>query len=194
MKTRILTITTIFLITISLSAQTKFAANYSVGIPMGETSDLFDGASWRGVDLDFSHSLDPNLAIGFSGGWQVFDDARGYVTETVGTETISGYRYNYLNSIPLYATGSYFFKTDYIMPYVSLGLGFVHNKLEEDIGLFSAEENAWQFSLRPEVGLDYELNYGLALRTSLRYHYVAKAGDLPNLSYLGITLGLVWSQ
>jgi len=194
MKTRILTIISIFSITISLSAQTKFAANYSVGIPMGDTSDLFGETSWRGVNLDFSYFLNPNTAIGFSGGWQVFDEARGYVTETVGTETISGYRYNYLNSIPLFATGSYYFKTDYVMPYVSLGVGFVHNKLEEDIGLFGDEENAWQFGLRPEVGLDYEINYGFGIRGSVRYHYVAKAGDMPNLSYLGITVGLVWSQ
>mgnify|MGYP001120850480 CR=1 FL=1 len=64
MKTRILTITTIFFITVSVSAQTKFAANYSVGIPMGETSDLFSGASWRGVNLDFSYFLNTNMAIG----------------------------------------------------------------------------------------------------------------------------------
>lgn len=179
---------------LNISAQTKFGINYSVGIPLAETSDLFDDVSWRGVNFDFSYFLKEQIAIGFSGGWQVFDDSRGYVTETTGTETISGNRFNYLNSVPLFATGSYYFKTDKLSPYVSLGIGVVYNQLDEDIGLISYENEAWQFGVRPEIGLDYEIYYGLELRGSVRYHYVADSGDLPNLSYLGITLGFVWER
>ena len=165
-----------------------------VGIPTGETSDYIDNTSWRGVNFDFSYFLKRDLAIGLSGGWQVFDEGRGFVTETSGTETISGYRYNYLNSIPLYGTSTYYFKTDKISPYISLGVGVIYNELEQDIGLIQEQDDAWHFSLKPEIGLDFEVYYGLELRTSLRYYYVNEAGDLPDLSYLGIGLGLVWGR
>ncbi|MCH4821743.1 porin family protein [Gramella lutea] len=178
----------------NVDAQSKFAINYSFGIPTSETSDLFGETSWRGVNLDFSYFLEENIAIGFSGGWQVFDDGLGYVTETDGTETISGQRYNYLNSVPLFFTGSYYLNTDAFSPYLSLGIGGVYNQLEEDIGLFSFEEDQLQFALRPELGLDYEFYYGFEIRAAVRYHYVFEGGDLPNLSYLGIVLGLVWSN
>ncbi|MEJ2585782.1 MAG: hypothetical protein P8Z38_12365, partial [Robiginitalea sp.] len=91
------------------SGQNKFSITYSMGFPTGETSDYIDATSWRGVNLDYHYFLQENLAIGFSTGWQVFNDDLGYVTETSGTETLSGYRYNYLNSYPLLVTGSYFF-------------------------------------------------------------------------------------
>ena len=193
MKSRIVLIIFLF-ISVSSFAQTKFGINYVVGIPTGETSDYIDNTSWRGVNFDFSYFLKQDLAIGLSGGWQVFDEGRGFVTETTGTETISGYRYNYLNSIPLYGTSTYYFKTDKLSPYASLGVGVVYNELEQDIGLIQVQDDAWQFSLKPEIGLDYEVYYGLELRASLRYYYVAEAGDLPDLSYLGIGIGLVWGR
>lgn len=184
----------IFLVFLNAFGQSKFVINYNVGIPVGETSEMFDGLSWRGTSMDFSYRLKENLAIGFSGGWQVFDDGRGYITETNGTETISGYQFNYLNSVPLYGTGTYSFGSGDLEPYISLGIGVVYNQLEKDIGLISNEEDAWQFSLRPEIGADFSIYYGLELRASLKYYYAAKAGDLPDLSFLGIGLGLVWSR
>ena len=181
-------------LSITSISQTKFAINYIVGVPVSETSDIIDKTSWRGVNLDFSYFLKEELTIGLSGGWQVFDDNRGYITETTGTETISGYRYNYLNSFPIYATAGYYFHKERAAPYVSLGIGVVYNELEEDIGLIQYREEEWQFSLKPEIGLDYEISYGLAVRASFKYYFVAEANDLPNLSYLGIGLGLVWSK
>ena len=185
---------TILFLSLTATGQTKFAINYNIGIPTGETSDLFDGVSWRGVNMDFSYFINESIAIGLSGGWQVFDDGLGYVTETNGTETISGYRYNYLNSVPLYGTGSYYFNTGRVEPYAALGIGIVYNQLDQDIGLINNEEEAWQFSLRPELGVDFSVNYGLSLRGSVRYHYVAETDDVPDLSYLSIGLGLIWSR
>ena len=106
-------------LSITSISQTKFAINYIVGVPVSETSDIIDKTSWRGVNLDFSYFLKEELTIGLSGGWQVFDDNRGYITETTGTETISGYRYNYLNSFPIYATAGYYFHKERAAPYVS---------------------------------------------------------------------------
>jgi hypothetical protein len=176
-------------------AQSKFALTYSVGFPTGETSDLFSSTSWRGVGLDYQYFIEDKFAIGFSTGWQVFNDDLGYVTETTGTQTISGYRFNYLNSLPFYATASYIFKTTgEVQPYGTLGIGLVYNEIAEDTGLFRNETKGWPLSVRPELGLDYRIGYGVALRGALRYQYVASGSDLPSLSYFSANVGFVWGN
>lgn len=176
--------------------QSKFAITYSVAFPTGETSDFFNSTSWRGIGIDYSYLINDNLGVGFSTGWQVFSDDLGYVTETSGTETLSGFRYNYLNSFPIFGTGTYFFTTSgKIEPYAALGIGLVYNRLEEDTGLFTNENTAWQFGLRPELGMDYEMGYrGVGLRAAVRYQYVASGSDVPSLPFFSINLGIVWKN
>jgi outer membrane protein len=181
--------------TMTSYAQSKFALTYSVAFPTGETSDYFESASWRGVGIDYTHLVKENLGIGFSTGWQVFSDDVGYVTETSGTETVSGFRYNYLNSFPVLLTGSYFFEgAGDLSPFASLGIGLTYNELESDIGLFRDTRTGWPFTLRPEIGMDYEVNYNFGLRASFRYNYVASGDELPSLPYFAINVGLVWKN
>ena len=182
-------------VAVSSFAQSKFALTYSIGFPTGETSDYFSSTSWRGVNFDYHYMLKENFAIGLSAGWQVFSDNRGLVTETSGTETISGYRYNYLNSTPIVATASYFFDTSgNLSPFASLGVGLTYNELQEDIGLFRSTSTGWPFTVRPEIGLDYKINYDVGIRTAFRYNYVASGSDLPSLPSFAINVGLVWNR
>jgi outer membrane protein W len=175
--------------------QSKFALTYSVGFPTGETSDYFESTSWRGVNIDYHRFVRDNFAVGFSTGWQVFSQDVGFVTETNGTETVSGFRYNYLNSFPVLVTGSYFFDAPgNLSPFASLGIGLTYNELESDIGLFRDTRTGWPFTLRPEIGMDYEVNYNFGLRASVRYNYVASGDELPSLPYFAINVGLVWSN
>ncbi|MEJ2163480.1 MAG: outer membrane beta-barrel protein [Robiginitalea sp.] len=195
MRRIIITASLLLFFALSSTAQSKFALTYSIGFPTGETSDYFNSTSWRGVNIDYHYFLEDGFAIGFSTGWQVFNDSRGYVTETTGTESLSGFRYNYLNSFPLLFTGSYFFDSSGdLSPFASLGVGFVYNEFDQDIGLLSDQRTGWPFALRPEIGLDYEINYNVGLRASFRYNYVASGDELPSLPYFAINLGLVWSN
>lgn len=195
MKRVLITASLLSFFAVSSFAQSKFALTYSIGFPTGETSDYFSSTSWRGINFDYHYMLEDNFAIGFSAGWQVFSDSRGLVTETSGTETISGYRYNYLNSTPILATASYFFDTSGdLSPFATLGIGLTYNELQEDIGLFRTTSTGWPFTVRPEIGLDYEINYDVGIRTSFRYNYVASGSDLPSLPNFSINVGLVWSR
>ena len=195
MKRVLITASLLLFFAVSSFAQAKFALTYSIGFPTGETSDYFSSTSWRGFNIDYHYMLEDNFAIGFSAGWQVFNDNRGFVTETSGTETISGYRYNYLNSYPVLATGSYFFDASGdLSPFASLGIGLTYNELEEDIGLFRTTSTGWPFTVRPEIGLDYEVNYNVGIRTSFRYNYIASGSDLPSLPNFAINVGFVWSR
>ena len=195
MRTRFTTAMLLLVFTLTSYAQSKFAITYSVAFPTGETSDYFGSTSWRGVGIDYSYLIKENIGIGFSTGWQVFSDDVGYVTETMGTETVSGFRYNYLNSFPLFGTGTYYFNSPgKVEPYAALGIGVVYNRLEQDIGLFTNENTAWQFGLRPELGLDYKIGYSVGLRAAVRYQYVASGSDVPSLPFFSVNVGLVWKN
>ena len=196
MKRRYLTAILLLVFTVTAYSQSKFAITYSVAFPTGETSELFPSTSWRGVDVDYSKLLNDNFGVGFSTGWRVFSDNLGYLTETAGTESVSGFRYNYLNSFPVFATGTYFFDTSgNFEPYASLGVGLVYNRLEQDVGLFTSKNTAWQFGLRPELGMDYQIGYqGVGIRAALRYQYVASGGDVPSLPFFSFNVGVVWKN
>lgn len=195
MRRFLITASLFLLCSVSSLAQTKFGISYSIGFPTGETSDFFESTSWRGVSLDYQYFIREEFAIGFSTGWQVFNDALGYVTETTGTETISGFRYDYLNSFPFMVTGSYYLDTTgKLSPYALLGAGLVYNKFDQDTGLFRDERTGWPFGFRSEIGLDYEVGYNVDLRASFRYQYVASGDELPSLPFFGVNLGLVWSN
>ncbi|MGB5404673.1 MAG: hypothetical protein WBN13_11915, partial [Robiginitalea sp.] len=81
-----------------------------------------------------------------------------------------------------------------VEPYAALGIGVVYNRLEQDIGLFTNENTAWQFGLRPELGLDYKIGYSVGLRAAVRYQYVASGSDVPSLPFFSVNVGLVWKN
>ncbi|GGZ75239.1 outer membrane beta-barrel protein [Algibacter mikhailovii] len=177
------------------AAQDKYSLNYIIGFPTGEASEFISSTSWRGIGFDYVHELDRNWAIGGSISWQTFYEDIGYQTTENGTETVSAKRYNYINSLPIHVTGSYYFKSSKdLTPFISLGVGAMYNRQEQDLGLYVLSSDAWQFSVRPELGVEYELRYGFGLRGALRYNYAAKSGGLDGLSHIGLALGVYWDN
>lgn len=185
------------MVTLSLStlAQEKYSLNYIIGFPTGETSDFTESTSFRGVGFDYTHMMNSEWGVGFSASIQTFYDVLGKTTTTSGTETITAKRYNYINSIPLHVTGSYFFnESEKLTPFASLGIGVMYNKQEQDLGLYVLEDDAWQFSVRPEIGIEYEVGYGWGIRGAFRYNYAAKSGDLEGLSHMALAIGVIWTN
>ena len=196
MKLKLIMIVGMLTLSISAIAQeNKYSLNYIIGFPTGATADFTESTSWRGVGFDYTHMIDKQWGFGAGIEMQTFYDDLGKVTTTDGTETITANRYNYINSIPLYVTGSYFMSTSgNFTPFVSVGIGTMYNSQEQDLGLYTIEQDAWQFSVRPEVGFEYKINYGFGLRAAARYNYAADSGDLDGLSHIGLALGVIWSN
>ncbi|WP_066223421.1 outer membrane beta-barrel protein [Formosa haliotis] len=195
MKSKYIWFFAMMVLSFSAMSQEKYSVNYSVGIPTGDTADFTESVSWRGVGFDYTHMLNQEWGVGISASLQTFYDDLGYVTTTEGKETVSANRYNYINSLPIYATGSYFINESAdFTPFVSLGVGVMYNQKEQDLGLHVFEEEAWQFSLRPEVGFEYDVSYGLGLRAAARYNAAFKSGDLEGLSHFSIAVGVIWTN
>lgn len=195
MKLKLYMLIGFLVVSLSTIAQEKYSLNYVIAFPTGKTADFIGKTSFRGVGFDYTHMMNNEWGLGVSAGLQTFYEDTGERTTTSGTETITANRYHYINSIPVYATGSYFFnESETFTPFASLGLGFMYNRQEQDLGLYTIEDDAWQFSVRPEIGFEYEVNYGWGIRTAFRYNYAAKAGDLEGLSHFAIAVGIIWTN
>jgi hypothetical protein len=198
MKTQLLKLSVIvlFLVSISMSAQAQggySALSYSIGFPSGDMSDFTETTSFRGVAFDYNYLLSNHMSLGIGFGWQTFYDDLGYQTIPDGTARISGFQYNYVNSFPVHLTGTYFFHPENtINPFAGIGIGTIYTMTDLDIGIFRFEENQWQFSVRPEVGVQIEVNYRTAARLSARYNHAFEAGELGSYSFLALAVGIVW--
>ncbi len=166
--------------------------SYTLGFPMSDMKDFTENVSGRGVAFDYNYLVNDNISVGLGVGWQTFRDDLGYQTLVDGSASLSGYQYHYVNSFPIHVTGTYFLSTDGLTPYFGLGVGTIYNMTDTDIGIFRFEDNVWHFSLRPEVGVQFDVNYRTGFRLSARYNYAFEAGDIGSFSYFALGAGIVW--
>ena len=76
-------------------------------------------------------------------------------------------------------------------PYLGLGLGTMYSERNTTMGIWSVEENPWQFALKPEIGMMYKFAYSSAFKLGVKY-YSGFGGDLGTLSYLTVSAGFCW--
>ena len=63
------------------------------------------------------------------------------------------------------------------------------------MNLYTLEEEAWNFALVPEVGLQYDLLNGAFLHVSGKFNHGFKAGDLDAAqSYFSLNIGLAFGS
>jgi outer membrane protein len=177
-------------------AQSMFTTSYSIGFGTGDLGSFISQTSFRGFNIDYRNMITPNVGVGFTGGWNVFYEEKPYDSYTSGDVTLSGKQYRYSNHIPMYVTGSYFFKPGDVMnPFVGLGVGTMYTRRNTDMNLYTLEEDAWHFALQPEIGFYYQLNDGGGITVSGKYNTGFKAGDLNETqSFFTLNFGFTFAN
>ncbi|MBK7651188.1 MAG: outer membrane beta-barrel protein [Flammeovirgaceae bacterium] len=162
----------------TLYAQSNVTFNYSIGFPSGDLSDFTKQVSFRGATFDFRKMVNPNIGVGFSLGWNVFYEELASDTYTVDNVSLSGKQYRYSNHIPMMINPTYYLKRgETINPYVSLGIGTMYTRRNTDMNLYTVEQEAWNFLLQPEIGMQYMLSDMNAINLSGKFNYGFKAGN-----------------
>jgi outer membrane protein W len=179
-----------------MDAQTNTSLTYSMGFAMGDLSDFISKASFRGATLDFRKMTQPNIGIGFSLGWNTFYEAKDYDTYTQGTQSLSGKQYRYSNHVPMLVSFDYYLKPgEKVSPFIGLGTGVMYSRRNTDMNLYTLEQDAWNFSLQPQIGVQLNNSITSATTIMLKYYYGLKAGDLAEpQSYLALNVGFVFRQ
>jgi len=182
-------------VALSSSAQSLTALQYSMGFGTGDLGDFVSQASFRGFTIDFRKLVQPNIGVGFDIGWNVFYEERAYDTYTQGTVSYSGKQYRYNNQFPMLLAADYYFKPgEQINPFAGIGLGTMYSLRNTDMGQYTLEEDAWNFALRPEIGVMFQANPNMALAVTGKYYYGFEAGDLPAQSYFALNVGFVFTK
>lgn len=189
-----------FLLIASISMHAAFAqhhsifiVSYPIGFPMGDLSDYIDKTSFRGINLEWGKEVKPNLIAEIETGWNVFYQEQPEQVYTEGTASFSGKQFRYTNSVPIIAGAKWVLKShNNLVPYAGLGLGTMYSDRSTDFGLYRISTDAWQFCIRPELGITFKSRNGPAAMLGVKYYSSFNSSDLDGQSFLTVNIGIVF--
>jgi len=181
------------LIASSAIAQTSFNTwNYSMGFGSGDLKEYIGKASFRGVTYDYTKLVTENVGVGLELGWNTFYEEMEYDTYSTGNWDYSGKQWRYSNHLPMLFTLNYFKTTaNGLIPFAGLGVGTIYVERRTDMGTWAFTKDAWEFALRPEIGVMMDRG-GSGVSISGKYYYGFAAADLEAQSYFTINVGFVF--
>ncbi len=189
----------ILLIIFSFSCINTFAQDniinfqYSIGFGTGDLGDFIENPSFRGFVFDYRRLTENNIAIGVEVGWNVFYDELNYDTYTKDNLTITGKQWRYNNQVPLLVAADYIFSTEEkLKPFAGLGVGTMFSRRNTNMNVYTIEEEAWSFALRPELGVVYDISFNTGISATAKYYVGFESGDLPTQSYLSLNFGILY--
>lgn len=181
-------------VTISAAQNSYVDVAYSIGFGTGDMGDFIKKASFRGISFDYRYAVQPNIAVGFSAGWNTFYEEKASDTYTVDNASLTGKQYRYSNNVPLLATVTYLLSPDeFFCPYAALGIGTMYARRNTDMNLYTLEQEGWPFVIQPEVGVRLQAADNVGVLVSLKYLNGFKAGDFNSAqSYFTLNVGLAF--
>jgi hypothetical protein len=207
---RILPIITFSIFAFCVQAQyqsnSMWGYTYDISLPMGALGDFHEEASFRGLTIQGRGFVAPQISIGGSLGWHVFNDVTEETTEFEYTAfnldddreisvqgALSGTQYRYTNAFPILVNAHYYLQDPGVATFTAfagLGLGTTAAIRRVEIGLVAIEETTWHFALAPEVGFVWGLNPDVKALGIVRYlnNFETNKGDAA--SYLSFQIGL----
>lgn len=169
-----------------------FSIQYSVGLGTGDLKEFNSAASFRGMSFEYRYLMQPSFSVGFETGYNLFYDRMDFATYTKGTISVSGVQYRYTHAVPVLAAFDYYLKPDgKIIPFAGLGIGTLYSYRDLDMGMFTLENDVWQFALRPQVGVLITTSTADFI-VAAKYYAGLKANDTEGQQYFGLNLGIVF--
>jgi len=180
----------------TMKAQSNTYLTYGMGFGTGDLGDFISKPSFRGATVDYYKMVQPNVGVGFSLGWNVFYEEKSYETYTYENRALSGKQYRYSNHVPILLGANYYMNPgEKVSPFGGLNAGVMYTRRNTDMNLYTLEQEAWNFTLQPQVGLQFNNSLSSAMTIMLKYYMGFKAGDLDeNQSYLALNVGFVFRQ
>lgn len=171
------------------------AVTYNMGLPVGDTKDFISPYSWRGMGLEFRKFNSPNTSFGFSLGWNVFHEESNETIEIAsGSGSATGNQDRSINAFPIMVGFQYYLGQEgAARPYVGLSGPGYYMIQRLDIGVFSFQDDGWNWGLAPEIGFLVPLQSEATLLLNIRYNYAFEGYDRGPFSYIGFNVGFAWS-
>lgn len=166
---------------------------YSPAFAVGDMNDFISTYSWRGITFEYHKLVQDNIGVGFEIGWNAFYERKDYATYTKDTRSLTGIQYRYCSAVPMLATFNYYFSPDQqITPFASLGIGTQYTENYLTMGMYALSENVWHFAMKPELGINYNVNEMFAITLAAKYYIAFKTEDVKSRSYIATNIGFSW--
>ncbi len=189
---KILSVILLLAIGVGMTAQSsKTNLYYTMGVPLGNTNDFIDKTSFRGMGFEYQYMFTDRLALGGVLQWSTFYQEFPEDTYQLDNGAITGYKYNYINTVPMYLTGTYYLAGDdaTVIPYIGLGVGTYWLESRSDMGLYAGVDNTWHFGVIPKAGILVPFSYSTSLYIGFDYNIAIKNSEVDQQSWLGISVG-----
>jgi len=175
----------------TIQAQSKTSLTYAVGFGTGDLGEFISQPSFRGANVDFRQMTNDKMGIGFSLGWNVFYEEKSHDTYTFENQSLTGKQYRYSNFVPMLASFDYYLTAGQkINPFIGLGTGVMYSRRNTDMNLYTIEQDAWNFTLQPQIGIEIDNNLSSSFTVIAKYFNGFAAGDLSaDQSYFTINVG-----
>jgi outer membrane protein len=179
-----------------MKAQSNTYLTYAMGFGTGDLGDFVSKTSFRGATIDYYKMVQPSVGVGFSLGWNVFYEEKSFDTYTVKNQSLSGKQFRYSNNIPMLLGANYYMHPgEKVSPFLGANAGVMYTRRNTDMNLYTLEQEAWNFTLQPQIGIQMNNSISSATTIMLKYYLGFKAGDLDeNQTYLSLNVGFVFRQ
>ncbi len=171
------------------------AITYNMALPTADTKDFANAYSWRGMGLEFRKFNKPNMSVGLSLGWNVLhEEVNGTVSIAGGRGDATGNQDRTINAFPLMVGFQvYGGEEGQARPYFGISGPGYYIEQRLDIGVFSFQEDGWNWGVAPELGFLVPVRGGDAnLLLNVRYNYAFEGYDRGPYSYIGFNVGFAW--
>jgi hypothetical protein len=172
----------------------RITPGYSVGIPVGNFSNIVDKVSPRGWSVNILYVASDQLSIGLSGGFQDF--YQKYPRSVLHEEgsDISAVISNSVQTIPVMVKAKYLFsKEGIIRPFGAIAAGANFVRYDKYYGQFVDSRSKVGFAAQQEAGIHIPVgtykNAGVEI--SAAYNIMPfKYNDAENLNHVSIKAGV----
>lgn len=181
------------LLSLSVYSQgTLIKINYAPSLPLGNTADFSGNFSGRGFNVEFYKLSDNKKGFGAEVGNVTFFEKVPDQTINSGSVAIHGNQFRNISITPLLLQYIYIFNsTGPIRPYASFGAGIGINTQTIDMGVFVDKVQSNQLTIKPELGLIYEISDYVGIKLSGKYYQTFENSTMDSHSLLGINVGFV---
>jgi len=174
-------------------ASGSVALHYSMGFAIGDMNDFISAPSFRGITFEYHKLVQDNIGVGFEIGWNAFYERKDYATYTKDTRSLTGVQFRYCDAVPMLATVNYYFSPDQqITPFVGLGIGTQYTQNYLSMGMYALTENVWHFAMKPEIGVNFNVNEMFAITMVGKFYGAFKSGDIGTRNYIAANVGFTW--
>jgi hypothetical protein len=176
--------------------------SYQMGFPTADLKTFIPENDYLGWDYEMKSMVTHNLAVGGHIGYQGFYKKLPRATYEFPQGAITTTVFKYYYTIPMQAVITWFFIPEgMVQPYLGMNVGVNYNERRGEIGIYTVEDNSWNFSFAPEAGVIVPFgkysSWGANVRAKYNYNVYSRTDnlgmDFNQLAYWNLMIGLTYT-